>query len=240
VVGRLVGWCGCVREWMSGCACVCASMRVRVQTWSCCRNLDLFLFLLVLPRRRVEGIWAHMCFNSRRVHRVDDGILQNAADELVVKRHVVVTEYRASAIFELLLGELEADVSLEHAPVFVPLFRAQRILNSLAQCSQVHPPHRSIPHHLRRVVGHSVSSSRSHEYWKDISRGNREMSDLKILLTRALRFPQGKDPCGIPQGHCQFSLWDFFPQGTFVISRTLVVFCNLSLWEKQFVQADKT
>jgi len=32
----------------------------------------------------------------------------------------------------------------------------------------------------------------------------------------ALRFPQGKDPCGIPQGHSQFSLWDFFPQGTFV------------------------
>jgi hypothetical protein len=32
----------------------------------------------------------------------------------------------------------------------------------------------------------------------------------------ALRFPQGKDPCGIPQGHRQFSLWDFFPQGTFV------------------------
>jgi hypothetical protein len=31
----------------------------------------------------------------------------------------------------------------------------------------------------------------------------------------ALRFPQGKDPCGIPQGHRQFSLWDFFPQGNF-------------------------
>jgi len=100
-----------------------------------------------------------MCFDSRRVHRVDDGILQNAADELVVKRHVVVTEYRASAIFELLLGELEADVSLEHAPVFVPLFRAQRVLNSLAQCSQVHPPHWSISHHLRRVVGHSERHS---------------------------------------------------------------------------------
>jgi hypothetical protein len=37
-----------------------------------------------------------------------------------------------------------------------------------------------------------------------------------------------------------------FPCGIFShkalssISRTLVVFCNLSLWEKQFVQADKT
>jgi len=34
--------------------------------------------------------------------------------------------------------------------------------------------------------------------------------------TYALRFPQGKDPCGIPQGHRRFSLWDFSPQGTFV------------------------
>jgi len=32
----------------------------------------------------------------------------------------------------------------------------------------------------------------------------------------ALRFPRGKDPCGIPQGHRRFSLWDFFPQGTFI------------------------
>jgi len=38
---------------------------------------------------------------------------------------------------------------------------------------------------------------------------------ISARIGSALRFPQGKVPCGIPQGHRQFSLWDFFPQGTF-------------------------
>jgi len=47
---------------------------------------------------------------------------------------------------------------------------------------------------------------------------------------RALRLPQRKDLCGIPQGHRCFSLWYFLPQALFAISGTFVVFCNLSLW----------
>ena len=46
-----------------------------------------------------------------------------------------------------------------------------------------------------------------------------------------MRFPQGKDPCGIPQGHRCFALWGFLPQALFAISGTHVVFCILSLWE---------
>jgi len=42
-----------------------------------------------------------------------------------------------------------------------------------------------------------------------------------VFRTCALRFPQGKDPCGIPQGHGFFSLWDLW------------IFENLSLTHRR-------
>ena len=75
-----------------------------------------------------------------------------------------------------------------------------------------------IPKNAILQVNPSQTSLQFIRYFFQYSRGTQTVRlKLNNLIDgRALRFPQGKDPCGIPQGHRQFSLWDFFPQGTFV------------------------
>jgi len=60
------------------------------------------------------------------------------------------------------------------------------------------------------------------------------MCETCLSLNVALRFPQVKDLCGIPQNQQHFYLWYFLPQALFAISGTHVVFGILSLWELQY------
>jgi len=61
------------------------------------------------------------------------------------------------------------------------------------------------------------------------------MCETCLSLNVAMRFPEVKDLCGIPQNQQHFYLWYFLPQALFAISGTHVVswFWILSLWEIQ-------
>jgi len=64
-----------------------------------------------------------------------------------------------------------------------------------------------------------------------------------LLMQLRVAFPTRERPLWYTTRAPSIFLVGFFPTRHFrlsSISRTLVVFCNLSLWEKQFVQADKT